>query len=295
MDSFPRQHMNEVSIQALEPATTAGAPNGRRVRMQYRLHRWLMTARIAVLAIATAALAATVEAQTAVMLPDAEDPKADELLKKFIKATGLNAILERGAMRTVGTFTMPAMGASGQIEVLQLQPNLMLSRMTIAGLGDIRSGFDGRVGWSMNPMEGPRLIAGAELTQVRDQADFASATRDPRVIAAMETVGQVDVEGRACWKVRVTWKSGRESFDCYDAETGLLHATMHKSETPMGAVDAVTVFGEYRDFDGVMMPARTTQHVFNQQLVVTITSVSFGGLDASAFELPAEIKALVQK
>ena len=293
MDSFQDKHVNEELSQALEPATTAGAPNGRRNRMQGKLHRWLTVARIA--ALATALIAAPLAAQTALVLPAAEDPKAEELVQKFVKATGLNTVMERGAMRTVGTFSMPAMGATGQIEVIQLQPNLMLSKMTIAGLGDIRSGFDGRVGWSMNPMEGPRLIAGAELTQIRDEADFASATRDPRVIASMETVGKVEIAGRDCWKVRLTWKSGRETFDCYDLETGLLHATMHKSETPMGAVDATTVFEDYRDFDGVKMPARTTQQVFNQQLVVTITSLSFGGVDAVAFELPAEIKALVTR
>jgi len=286
--------MTEVSFQALEPAMTAGAPNGRRMRMQCSSFKSLVAATFAAYC-GFAPLTARAAAQTALMTPHAEDPKAEELVQNFVKVTGLNTIPGRGSMRTVGTFSMPAMGAGGQIEVLQLQPNLMLSRMTITGLGDIRSGFDGRVGWSMNPMEGPRVIDGAELTQIRDEADFAAAMRDPKVIASMQTVGKVEIAGRSCWKVRLTWKSGRETFDCYDAETGLLLATMHKSETPMGAVDATTIFEDYTDFDGVKMPAKTTQQVFNQQLVVTITSVTFGGIDAAAFDLPAEIKALIGK
>jgi hypothetical protein len=250
---------------------------------------------LSVAALSGAAWVAPVSAQTAVSIPTQELPAARELVRKFVSVTGLNTVMERGAMRTTGTFSMPAVGASGQIEVIQLQPNMMLSRMTIAGLGEIRSGFDGQVGWSINPMEGPRLITGAELVQISDNAHFGSNVRDSSLVSSMETIEEVEIGGRSCWKVRLQWKSGRETFDCYDSERGLLHATMHKSETPMGVVDATTIFEDYRDFDGVKMPARTTQQVFNQQLVITITSVTLGGVDAAAFEPPPEIKALLKK
>lgn len=249
---------------------------------------------IAALAFA-APLAAPISAQTAVAIPGNELPEAQQLIRKFVEATGLHTVLERGAMRTTGTFSMPAVGATGQIEVIQLEPNLMASRMTIAGLGEIRNGFDGTVGWSINPMEGPRLITGPELVQIRDEAHFGSNVRDTSLVASMQTIEQTEIAGRACWKVRLQWKSGRETFDCYDTETGLLHATMHKSETPMGSVDATTIFEEYRDFHGVRMPAKTTQQVFNQQLVITITDVTLGGIEAAAFEPPPEIKALLKK
>jgi hypothetical protein len=188
---------------------------------------------------------------------------------------------------------MPGMGASGALVMVQIKPNRMAMRMTLPGLGDIRSGFDGEVGWSINPMEGPRAMSGAELVQVKDEADFGAATRDARLLASAETVGREEFDGRACWKVKLGWRSGRESFDCYDVESGLLIATVQQNATGMGPVESVTIFSDYRDFDGIRMPAVTTQKAFNQQLVFTIEKVTWGSVDPAEVALPDAIVALL--
>ena len=222
-------------------------------------------------------------------------PPASELVKRHVEAVNAALLIERGAVRTTGTFEMAAMGTTGELEVMQAEPNRMVVRMTLPGLGVIASGFDGEVGWSMNPMEGPRVMSGPELAQVRDESDFGANIRDPRLIESLETIELTDVEGTSCYKVRVVWKSGRESFDCYDPESGLMIATMLTSQTAMGPVDALIMFDDYRDFDGVRMPAVTTQQVFGQRLVTRVTSVSFDDIDATTFALPPEIRALVGK
>lgn len=222
-------------------------------------------------------------------------PPASELVQRHVEAVNAALLIERGAMRVTGTFEMAAMGTTGELEVLQATPNRMVVRMTLPGLGVIASGFDGEVGWSMNPMEGPRVMTEPELLQVRDESDFGANVRDPRLIDSLETVALTEVEGTSCYKVRVVWKSGRESFDCYDTGSGLLFATMLTSQTAMGPVDALITFDDYRDFDGVKLPALTTQQVFGQRLVTRVTSVAFDSVDSSAFALPPEIRALVGK
>jgi hypothetical protein len=245
----------------------------------------------------TAVFAATAGAQStsAAALPVAGLPSARALVEKYVEASGMAVLRNQQSMHTSGTFSMPAMGATGKLELFQLAPNRMAMRMNLPGLGDLRSGFDGETAWSMNPMEGPRLMAGDELRQIRDEADFLASLRDAKLIASVETVEKTEIEGRACWKVRLTWKSGRESFDCYDTESGLLHATMQKNVTAMGTLESLTVFTEYRDFDGVKMPTVTTQQVFGQLLVMKTESVRMGGVDEAVVELPAEIRALVAK
>lgn len=238
---------------------------------------------------------AAAQAEPAAALRLGSLPPAEQLVRRYVEAAGLEKLAARGAVHTVGTFEMAAMGTRGEIEVIQMGPNRMVTRMTLPGLGDMRVGFDGKVGWSLNPMEGPRLLAGRELDQIRDQADFGANVRDARLVASMETVERADYGGHACYKVRVVWRSGRESFDCYDIESGLLVASQYKSVTAMGEVEAVTIYEDYKDFDGVRMPVRTTQNVFNQTLVLTIRSVTYGEVDANAFELPTEIQALVAK
>jgi len=241
------------------------------------------------------AAAAAAQAQSAAVVPATDLPSAQGLVQKYIEASGMARMTKQRAIHTTGTFSMPAMGATGQVEVFQLAPNRMAMKMTLPGLGDLSSGFDGETAWSMNPMEGPRVLAGAELVQIRDEADFLASLRDARLVASIETVEQTEIEGRGCWKVKLSWKSGRESFDCYDLETGMLHATMQTNITAMGTLESLTVFTEYRDFDGVQMPTVTTQQVFGQRLVIRIETVQWGNVDESTVALPPEIRALVGK
>jgi hypothetical protein len=179
--------------------------------------------------------------------------------------------------------------------MIQARPNLMAMKVTISGLGEIRSGFDGENGWSLNPMEGPRLLTGPELVQIRDDAAFDSSLRDPSLVESMETIEKTQAAGRDCYKVRMTWKSGRETFDCFDAENGLLIATWQTAETAMGPIESTVIYSDYKEFGAIRLPSRTTQQVMGQEMVITVTTVDFSAVDASAFTPPAEIKALIKK
>lgn len=245
--------------------------------------------RITIAGLTTLTLLAARQPAAAQALPDAA-----EIVKKYVQAMGGETLREKPGMRTSGTFTMPAMGTSGPMEVAQARPNQLVLMMTLPGIGEMRSGFNGDVGWSLNPLEGPRLLTGKELVQLRDDADFAATLRAPHLIESMETVDAADVDGQACYRVRVLWKSGRETFDCYATDSGLLLATDLRTETVMGSVDATILFSEYREFDGVRLPTRTVQRVMGQEFVMTVDAVQFGPIDGSVFELPAEIKALVK-
>jgi hypothetical protein len=92
--------------------------------------------------------------------------------------------------------------------------------------------------------------------------------------------------------VRVVSRSGRESFDCYAVDTGLLVASVSTQESPMGSMTITTQLGEYKQFGNVRMPTRMTQEMMGQQQTMTITSVEFDVVDDAAFSLPAEIQAL---
>ena len=47
-------------------------------------------------------------------------------------------------------------------EMVQVAPNKMQMMTTIPGVGAIQVGFDGTTGWSVDPMQGPRVLAGKE-------------------------------------------------------------------------------------------------------------------------------------
>jgi hypothetical protein len=222
-------------------------------------------------------------------------PPAEELVARHVDVSNVGELLTRGAVRTVSEFSMASLGMKGDIVLAGSAPNRMVMRMALPGLGEIASGFDGTTAWSMNPMEGPRLMTGDELLQIRDEADFGANIRSAELVESMETVERFEMGGKACWKVRLLWKSGRETFDCYDVETGLLVGTQLETQTVMGSVSSTITFDDYTDFDGVMMPRTSRQQAFGQEMIVTLKTVEYGGIDPSVFDLPAEIRALVGK
>lgn len=238
--------------------------------------------------LALAALPATMSAQ--------QLPPAQQLLDRYIVAIGgRDAVLEHAASHTKGQFSMPAMGLTGELEVFSADPGRSLTRVNIPGIGEIRTGFDGEVGWSINPMEGPRVMQGGELAQLRDEAAPESTLRDPKLVASMETVEQTTMNGEECYKVKVVWRSGRETFDCYSTASGLIVGMLQKSESPMGVLDVTIHLSDYKPHGDVTLPTRIAQQMMGQEQIMTITSIDFGPVDAAVFELPAEIKALIGK
>lgn len=220
-------------------------------------------------------------------------PPAQQLVQRYLDAVGgREAMLASQNTRTRGSFSMPAAGLTGELEVLSGKPNRVATKVTIPGLGDIRNGYDGTTGWSLDPMMGARLLSGAELEAAREQADPMANVRDPSAFTSMETVEQTTMGGQACYKVKLVWKSGRESFDCYAVDGGLLVASINSQESPMGTVEVVSLLSDYRQFGNVRMPTKLTQDMAGNQQVITITSVEFDVVDDAAFTLPAEIQAL---
>lgn len=224
-------------------------------------------------------------------------PPASELVARYIKAIGgRDAVISSPDRRTVVTFSMPAIGVQAPMTVLAAKhPTRLMTILTIPGLGEVRNGYTGEVGWSTNPAVGPRLLEGEELASMVEEASDAGTLRDTSMFTIRETVGKTEMNGEPCYKVRLVWKSGRETFDCYSAKSGLLVANMAQEETPMGPVDVVTLLGDYKRFGKVLMPARVTQQMAGQEQVMTVDSVAYGPIDDAEFTPPQEIRALIQQ
>jgi hypothetical protein len=235
--------------------------------------------------------AAPAAAQSAAQLPAAKD-----LIAKFVKATNATAIMSKHqSVRSKGRFEVPAAGLSGDVEISQARPNKSLVRITIGGVGQVEQGFDGTTAWEINPMQGPRVKSGKELEAVREESVFGESARQGPNVVSTETVEKSEMNGEACYKVKIVWKSGRETFDCYSLASGLLVASMGKQDTPMGSIDVTNLISDYKDFGGQKVATRLTQQVMGAEQVLTITAVEYDPADATSFEMPAAIKALVEK
>lgn len=225
----------------------------------------------------------------------ADLPDARALMDAHVKAIGGRDAIARNADGT----------AKLQMEILEngMKADMtMYSRgddmamvLAIPGVGDFRTGYAGGVAWGMDPMNGPRLLQGAERDQLVQQTDERYTLRDPALIASAKTVALADSEGRPCYRVEITWASGQKSADCYGKDDGLLLSTESTSSSPMGEIKQVVHLSEYRELNGVK--SATVSKILAAGMTQRLTLVSSDPTPPAAevFALPPAIDALVKK
>lgn len=221
----------------------------------------------------------------------AQTPAA--ILERYNKAVdpqGRVATIQ--GIRTSVTMEMPAMGMTMSINSAARRPNQIIIDTEIPGMGSMRQGYDGTTAWAIDPMQGPRILSGMEAAALIEGSTFNSMTRSPDLFSAMEAAGTADVAGDAATCVKFTWKSGRETTDCFSNASGLLTRTIAKQVTQAGEVEVEMLMKDYRNVNGMMIPHRMESSMMGMQMIITTTSVEFGAQAATLFELPAEIKAL---
>jgi hypothetical protein len=251
-----------------------------------RATRNLRASRVLPALLATALLAPA--PATAQDLPDAET-----LIAAYVEALGGAEQYRGSSSVTRGTLAMPAMGLEGSFVLYQADPNQMRMVVTLPGIGEIQEGFDGEVAWSLNPITGPQVLEGAALAQAREQATTLASLRDPSTRESVETLERTDFDGEACWKVRISWNSGRQSYDCYSVETGLLIATEGILASPMGDIPSLALYRDYQEMNGRMVATRLVQRVAGQEQVLRISGFEITEVTDEDVGLPPQIRTLV--
>jgi zinc protease len=226
----------------------------------------------------------------------AELPAAREIIDRYIAAIGgRDAVLSHTSMHVTGTFAVPASGIQGQMEIYSAtKPDRALQKVTIPGVGEVTTGYDGEHGWTVNPMTGPMLQQGKELEQARFEADFYGELRDPKKYKSITTLEKTTFEGRPCYKLSLVHLDGTEDFEFYDAETALRAGGVSTRETPMGSVTSTTAEGEYKKFGNVLQATTLALKAMGVEQKITVTTVEYDNVAATVFEPPAAVKALMK-
>lgn len=219
-------------------------------------------------------------------------PPAKQVVDRYVEAVGGREAIARQKFRTVESeMGMPGTSTTMTIRVVMAAPDRMVTTYEVSGVAEVRTGYDGAVGWQVNP-NGPALMSGAELEQVAETADFYAPLNYGKLYRSMETTERTELNGRPCWRVELTSASRRESWQCFDTETGLMVAAGGRQESQMDSVDVISLLSDYREFDAVKMPTRSTTRIGGREMTATVKSVSHAPVDAAVFALPAEIVAL---
>jgi len=224
-------------------------------------------------------------------------PKAETILDRYVEVTGGKAAYQKHSHeKMTGTITIPEVGMTGNLTRYALAPDKEYSILQLGPLGKAESGFSNGVSWEKNAITGPRVKSGDEREQAAREATFNSQLEWRKLFPKAETLGSETVNGEDCYKVLVTPAAGKPETQFYSKKSGLLLKTNATAVSQMGEVPVEVEVSDYKNFDGVLYPTRSKSKMGPQQLNITITDVSFDDpISADLFELPAEIKTLIDK
>jgi hypothetical protein len=219
-------------------------------------------------------------------------PTAQALVARSVEALGGRAAIER----------LPARWESNSIEIsaqglriamqMFVSGNKIVTLSEMPGLGTIRSGFDGEVGWMINPALGPQLLDGNQLQQARQSADPLAVLHPERYVASMQTVEETDFGSGRCYRVRVTTPWGETYDEFFNKETGLPQGTVRRQASPQGDVEISAQITEYRTVAGVRLPRVIRAEMMGMQIINRVDSTEIRAIPDSVFALPPEVRAL---
>ena len=223
-------------------------------------------------------------------------PPAREILERYSKAVGgKEAFKKHNSQHAIGLVEMPAQQIKGKMEVFAARPNKLLMKVTMPGIGETATGFNGNVAWASNPLLGPMLLEGKQKDQIATQADFDQALHDPEHYKTMNVLGVEEFNGEPCYKVKLVHRTGFDSTEYFSVKTGLQRGFTASQESPLGPLTATTLVTDYTQFGDLFMPSRISQKAMGIETVMTIEQMEYDKVDPAVFELPADVKALTEK
>jgi len=217
------------------------------------------------------------------------EPTVDQILDKYVQSLGGRQALEKITSRvTKGTFEVSTMGLKGEIEIYAKAPNKSLRIQNLSGVGQILDGYDGKIGWSQNPMTGLREKSGEELAAIARASDIHASLKTRELYSKLESKGKEKVGNRETYVILATPATGAPVKMYFDTQTGLIARTDTDLDTPQGQFHVETTVEDYREVDGVKIAFTMRQESSMGSAVIKLTEVKHNvAIDDAKFNKPS--------
>ncbi len=248
------------------------------------------------LAAFTAALGYATAQEPAAPPTRQELPKAEDVLNRYIEATGGRAAQKNiRSQHSTGVVTVAGSGISGTIAIFQSAPDKAYSVISLQGGIKIEEGSDGQTAWEISTLQGPRIKTGDERAWALRDAAFNPHLRWAELYESAECTALDTAQGRECYRVVLTPREGKPVHHCYDRESGLLLMVSTILVSPMGEIPTETTLQDYRPVDGVVAPHALTHRVLTQEILVRIERILFNAeIPAGRYDLPQAVRELLK-
>ena len=194
-------------------------------------------------------------------------PSGEEVFAKYLQAIGGEAALAKFKSRVSrGSVEIAPMGVKGTYEISQKAPDKSAMTMTLTGLGAVRQGYDGAVGWAKDPFTGLRELKGGELAALQRGA-FLNPADWRKIYKSMKVTGRAKVGEREAYVVEAAHGGATPDKLYFDTQTGLLSRMDAVVDSPQGRVVSETTIDDYREVDGVKI-AHSSRAVLGPSTII---------------------------
>ena len=183
----------------------------------------------------------------------------EEILAQNLEVRGgKDAILAVESARMTGTMRMGG-SAAGALEapftIEFKRPDMVRLEFTMQGMTGVQA-YDGEIGWSIMPFLGktePEEMAEDQLKEIKDQSDLDGVLVNYEEKGhTVELLGTEEVDGTPAHKLRIT-KANGDVVDLFlDQEYYIEFKADTTREVQGSEVEISTVFGDYKEVDGLL-------------------------------------------
>jgi hypothetical protein len=203
-------------------------------------------------------------------------PPAKEIIEKYVKAIGGREAMQKHKSRVqTGTMELSPMGVKGTIESYARSDEKSFVKVSLAGIGDLLDGYDGKTAWTSNPIQGNRVKEGKELLQSKRTAAFGREWSLDKLYTTLTVRGVEKVGDRDTYVVVGSTEGLPDDIMYFDTENGLMLRSDSIVISPEGQQATNTYYEDYRDVEGVKSAHRIRAKTPAFEIVTTINETKY--------------------
>lgn len=191
--------------------------------------------------------------------PTEDNRKLESLLAASFSVMGGSALREIQTRVTEQVTRVLTSGQEVATTIYQKRPNLLMVEQDTPGVGRSWRGYDGKVGWAWNELEGYREMQGAELQQMLASTDLEGPLKIGVLCPLRKFLDEKVVGGRSLIGVAMSSIAGPEGNFYFDRRSGeLVQVETFVQSGPAGRLKVLAEFSDHRRVDGVLIPHTVT-------------------------------------
>lgn len=217
-------------------------------------------------------------------------PAVEFVLARNVEARGgLERLRSIGAMKIAGTISGP-LGDDVPTTIYMKRPDRIRQEIRVEGQTLVQA-FDGRRGWSLNPLmgQGAVEVPAAVARRMAEQADFDGPLVEPATKGhRVEVVARERVGDRPAIKLQLRKKSGEVQFVWLDAERWLELKSESTVDQDGRGIVVESRNSDFRTVDGVTTPGVVEVYADRRlQQRIAVQSIEFpADLPDDLFQFP---------